>query len=271
MAAEALVHRKPIPNPEQCLGIAVDHRIQALFAPLQRIDSDFNVTYASRLLEITNFVQTNVRRTTLPQNEIRVTQSLARPKSNGDIIFLLLQPANYHPFHEDKIAVIGSSPTLDSLDQALWTASSGSLSLSDVTVLDSLPFIRPKDRISPRNEKILQGMVLDAVWARKPRVVFCASKKEYLQDFTSLGVGKVFHNNKVTSSNGHTTVRVNAFHPSHAVNFNRCTSTYRQLLLLEVSQACRESNGDWTERAWMDQLRARSGKLTQDYMRMLQK
>lgn len=265
------MQQKPIPNPEQCLGIAVDHRIQALFAPLQRIDANFNFAYTSQLSEITDFVQTNVRRATLSPEEIDVTQSLARPKNNGDIVFLLLQPANYHPFHGDKIAVISSSPTLGSLDQALWTASSGSLSLSDVTVLDSLPFTRPKDRISSRNEQILGDMVLHALWAQKPRVVFCASQKEHLKEFVSLGVGKIFKNNEVTGPNGHTTIRVNAFHPSYAVNFSRCTSTYRQLLLLEVSQACRQSNGDWRERVWMDQLRAQSRELARHHMSMLKK
>lgn len=77
MAPEIVMQQKPKPTHEQCLSITVDHRIQTFFAPVQRIESGFDIDYASRFSAITSFAQKKVRREAVYQSEIHVTTSLA--------------------------------------------------------------------------------------------------------------------------------------------------------------------------------------------------
>lgn len=68
-------------------------------------------------------------------------------------------------------------------------------------------------------------------------------------------------------ASGHRIVRVNAFHPSFAMNYNPDLSCLRQLLILEVAQACGLYRGDWLNKRWMDELRERCKSITRERSR----
>jgi hypothetical protein len=70
-----------------------------------------------------------------------------------------------------------------------------------------------------------------------------------------LGVGRKFANTRYAMSPGYEVQRVNAFHPSFAVNYYFHMSCLRQLLVLEVAQACGLYRGQWYNDSWMDELR----------------
>lgn len=249
---------------QTCLDIAMDHRIQLLCTPHALPRKPIcNVAYATRIDEITQFVKKHIRPNTWSHHEEKVTRELAQPRGSAQIVVLLLQPANNHPFEQGKLATIASSPSLSALNRAFTVCSRGSISLSDVTVLDSLPHIRPLDRIDVSLRTTLRKLVLRAVRDRKPKVVLCAWKDSTdqasaipLGDLMSVGVGKVFTRNTFTDVQGRTTIRVNAFHPSYAVNYHPTASILRQLLLLEINQTIWHLNGQWREEAWMTQLRS---------------
>ena len=251
-------HRVRMDPSQVCLEIAIDHRIKRIFNPVEKAVSKFNVEYASQLHNIAIFVNQNVRQ--LSQHERQVTTELARSHGNGDIVILLQQPAKNHPFHLGKDTTIEASPTLNALDQAFRTASCGTLTLSDIDVVDSLPYIRPCDNIKPGIKLRLRELFLKALHARKPRVVLCAWRDDQagasVRDLMSLGIGKIFTDGHLRTVEGLNSIRVNAFHPSHAMNHRPAVSRLRQLLLLEVAQACHQSYGEWQEQDWMQQLRA---------------
>jgi hypothetical protein len=87
--------------------------------------------------------------------------------------------------------------------------------------------------------------VVLCIWQDKDRVTL------RMIQVRSLGIGKKFGASKIPFGGGLTIERVNAFHPSYAVNYNPHFSCFRQLLLLEIAKACHTYDGKWREDEWM--------------------
>jgi hypothetical protein len=105
-----------------------------------------------------------------------ITQ-LAFLSSTIGIAVALPQPVNYNPYHVASQSVIRSSPTLAALSEAFATVSCGSLSQRDiVTVIDRSPFIRLKDQISCKLQRVSRGASFDSTSEKKPDVVLCVGE-----------------------------------------------------------------------------------------------
>jgi len=256
-------------QPTICVNVAIDHRLLPLFKPLPTA----RYHPGSDHLRLTRRLGRRLRRgqEQIPDEEIGVTVDMASPASTGGICFILQQPAGNHPYHLGTDAVIESSPTLDALLQVWSTVSCGSPRPS---IFDRLPFIRPQDRLSTTLKTQIEDKSLMIIQAKRPEVVVCmwrrkrdkdTGKYEDVKGFRALegvGVGHTFTKPDHELGPGLLTRRVNAFHPSHAVNYNPHVSCFRQLLMLEVAQACGIYSGDWHNESWMTRLRTQCKKKT---------
>lgn len=255
-----------------CLNVAVDHRIRNLFSPVTYAkSSEFSISYALKLSEIAAYVRKNVRR--LSFEEMRVTSELAHRSGSGGIMILLQQPASNHPFHLGVDATIHSSASLNALDESFLAASCGTLSLLSVAMLDSLPYVRASDILAKDVKRRIRSLVRDALVAKRPDVTLCAWQDRYgtepLDDLRSIGVGQTYDPISIHMEEREEMIRINAFHPSYAVNYRPDVSILRQLLLLEVTQTCRQYSHSWNESEWMKVLRQDCASSAEQYARML--
>ena len=248
-------------DPEDiCLDIAIDHRIKMLFGPIELNQSHAVAAPQSHVHLLTRLARTVERdNEPIPNEEVQVARELALPSSPGGMLIMLFQPANDHPYHLGTRVTVQSSPTLHTTDAMLRTVSCGTLNINNVSLVDSLLFVRKCDDMSEADKNTVRQNVYDIVVAKQPKGVLCmwsdrsaTTEIKYLQ---SCGVGNSYPEN-VELPLGLATHRINAFHPSYAVNYNPEFSLLRQLLLLETAhgvQLC--YNGDWQEREWMRDLR----------------
>ncbi|KAL6835697.1 hypothetical protein J3E69DRAFT_352215 [Trichoderma sp. SZMC 28015] len=156
-----------------------------------------------RLQELRPFVH---RRRRDASHELLVTEELAKPLTQGGIVVALLWPSDYHPFSSGVDVVVEESPTLRALRDVF--ALIGLDLVQDITVLDSLPFLRETDRFSlfgnyeeyKRTVNEHHEAFLDAVAAKRPDVVLCMwQTREELQchrsgcSLASKGVGDILY------------------------------------------------------------------------------
>ncbi|KEY72830.1 hypothetical protein S7711_10835 [Stachybotrys chartarum IBT 7711] len=248
-----------------CLDIAVDHRIERLFKPVNRSGGD-----RSRHVELIA-----ARGVELGKNphgpEVRVTKELAGPPTKGGIAIVLQQPRDSHPFDEGLDAVIKDCRSLAALADVFKTVSDGTLDIrTDVTIVDLLSYL-------PNEVKDLDGNTLTEAFRtmtriiceKEPEVMLCAGRLDFNErkgeavKFESIGVGKQFGKDRRPATvrvhqGAHQSVsvrRVNGFHPSYAVNRRSDISVLRQLQLLIAAETCGVLRGDWKNQRWMDELR----------------
>jgi hypothetical protein len=157
-------------------------------------------------------------------------------------------------------APIQECRTFAALHEGFRAVTCNSLGIPDITVIDSLPFIRPKDEVSPQLRRRLRMQVFEMVKAKRPDVILCMWQDkngvtEDMELIQSIGIGWRFSEPRVQLEHDFTAKRVNAFHPSYTINYNPNFSCFRQLLLLEIAQACHTYMGNWVEQEWMAKLR----------------
>jgi hypothetical protein len=253
------------PQPaEECLNIAVDHRLRALFKPIcEQPHLNINNSHAVLLAELG---RASTHRE-ISEPEVSVTQQFAGPGYTGGISFLLLQPSNHHPYWEGQDTVILDCATLTVLDEGLKSVTCGSMGLGSpaVSLIDSAPYIRPDDRVSDEYKYNMRKSTIRVIREKKPDVVVCmwkdtGRKPLEMGKVQSLGVGKDFDKSRITFGGvlGVPMERVNSFHPSYAANYNPHVSCFRQLLLLNIAQARYiYEYGTWHEEEWMKELKGR--------------
>ncbi|KAE8397461.1 hypothetical protein BDV37DRAFT_291977 [Aspergillus pseudonomiae] len=247
-----------------CLGVAVDHRIRSLFRPIRartQASMPGDPADAQLLKSLAD------RRTDryISKHEIDITLELFGPQATGGITVVLQQPWRFHPYWKGIEAVVGACPTFSAVDEAFSAASCGTISIgsSTLSIIDSLPFVRPQDNLSSWDRWIIRNATSDVIITKDPDVVLCmwrqAKNNELgpMSEFRSLGIGHDFDQPTLCLRPGSVAERVNSFHPSFAINFNPYNSCFRQLLLLNVAKACRIYEGTWREEEWMDSLKER--------------
>jgi hypothetical protein len=94
------------------------------------------------------------------------------------------------------------------------------------------------------------------MWRRKSQDEDVGS----MRTVEEIGVGRTFVSCHQELEPGFQTQLVNAFHPSYAVNYNPHESCFRQLLILETTQACGLYAGRWHNKCWMDDMREQCKK-----------
>jgi hypothetical protein len=129
---------------EECLDIAVDHRLRALFKPVCKTARlDIGGNHGLCLDEITSV---NTQRT-IHEPEVRITCRFFNYGWSGGITVILLQPSNFHPYWKGFRSVIEDCPTYCFLDEGFKAVTCGTSRLGDgsLSIVDSAPYIRPRD------------------------------------------------------------------------------------------------------------------------------
>lgn len=246
-----------------CLDIAIDHRLRPLIQPLPSVTSESESNHVRVLQSIARTLRRDGEM--ISKAEVVTAQALAGRATEGGVCFVLQQPANNHPYHLGTDSVIEWSPTLSALLLDLWpTVTCGA---PRPTVIDRLPFVRPNDRIDHNCKSHIQEQAFAMVQEKKPSVVVCMWRRKQgmenmqvdspgsMRVIEGLGIGRTFTSPECELQPGCNTQRVNAFHPSFAVNYYPHMSCFRQLLILEVAHACGLHRGSWRNDVWMDELR----------------
>lgn len=248
------------------LDIAIDHRIRRQIKPSRRGQEGHSIAHFIKLEDLYRSLDR------IDHFEFLVTADLAGHLRTGGILVILHRPTNKHPFTEGTDRVVEESPTLRALRDAFELFD---ISLpGEVSLIDAFPFLPRTDMrtmsVDAYNAQSKRhfSSFLGAVVAKQPHVALCMWQCDKEVDLTcfesgrdlqSIGVGKVFSQPKIKlcdESGAQTDLfKVNAFHPSYAVNHHPEHSCFRQLLLLEIAHACGLWRGDWNEEPWMEQLR----------------
>ncbi len=249
------------PLPAQtCLDIAIDHRLVLLFKPTHLREKVFTSNHIPLIRNLGGRLRRGSN--SIPQTEINVTAEIAQPCGSGGILTILQQPAKDHPYDDGTATTIAGCATYMCLKACFEAVSLNTISLGDISVVDSLPYVRRNDQLDARSKLWLRNEVYGIAQAKMPAAVLCMWKDSNgvpprMQKLCSQGVGKRFPSREIELKEGFETRRVSAFHPSYAMFHKPTASCLRQLLLLEIAQTCALANGEWIEEDWMTDLRMR--------------
>lgn len=259
-----------------CLNVAIDHRIRELFGPVT-LPVGSSVPSAQPkpqgFCSITDYIN-SLRK--LETKEVDATQRLAGPYGvTRGITVLLKQPRDRHAFDRGMAATVRDCGTLQALHAMFQAATFRTVGISDINVIDALPFVRPADEkhatgadeslFSSETKKKLRFKVRQFLEQIAPSVIMCASQEKVLSDpladLMSSGVGRSLTGDPNIDMGGHTCCRVNSFHPSSALNYHKLEPELRQLLLLETVQTCQQVGRTWKTDQWMNELRLSCEKI----------
>jgi len=190
--------------------------------------------------------------------ELNFALDLAGPDAIGGILVLLQQPSATQTYKNGYIADVNDCETLKAIRQLVSLASNQLSGLDNVSVFDMLPFLteeyEDRDIFKAAHEALVR-----MIRAKEPSVVICCARGKshdrFVRDLHGLGVGKTFPPEELQNDTSRF-LRVNAFHPSYSVNYNRSYSCFRRLLILEFVKAFNLQQNQWPEEEWMDTLRS---------------
>ncbi|KAL2785376.1 hypothetical protein BJX66DRAFT_343132 [Aspergillus keveii] len=230
----------------ECLGIPVDHRlvkiIQDLDLPICTEASD----HLETLKRWGELLHNDEGR--LKSSMIHHGLELAKPATKGGVLVALLQPHSSQEFEQGFLTDLHDCATTDAVSDLIEAATGGRMGVDDVSVFDTKPYFADDtddDDILEEARDIFGKMVE----AKKPDV-----------GLSSRGIGKVHNELEFELSNGSTTKRINAFHPSYAVNYYPTYSCFRRLLLAEFVQAFSQWSGAGIKKDWIGELREKCAR-----------
>lgn len=190
-------------------------------------------------------------------SELNFALDLAGPDTIGGILVLLQQPLETQTYKNGFIADVDDCETLKAIRQLISLASNQLAGLDNVSVFDMLPFLTEEyedtDIFRAAHETLVR-----MIRAKAPSIVICCARGKshdlFVRDIHGLGVGKTFSPEELQNDTLRF-LRINAFHPSYSVNYNRSYSCFRRLLILEFVKAFNLQQSQWSEEEWMDTLR----------------
>jgi hypothetical protein len=147
---------------------------------------------------------------------------------------------------------------VNAVSELVFVTSNGRLDFDDISVFDAIPFL---DEMVTGKEIIeeAQGVFVDMIKAKQPEIVISCFKTEtsnaIVRDLRSRKIGYSFDSDHQGSRRlaewGLSLTRVNAFHPSYAINFNPEFSCFKRLLVLEFVKAFALWQNNWiNEEGW---------------------
>ncbi|KAL1965857.1 hypothetical protein VTN77DRAFT_4990 [Rasamsonia byssochlamydoides] len=244
----------------ECLGIPIDHRLRRIIRRAQiKRPCDENAGHLRILYEFGSRLVYEEDRN-VPVCEIDFATEMARPDSKGGIVVALYRPSSKQDFSTGFVSARDSCGSLKAVKDLVSAASDRKLGFDDVSTFDAIPIlhelVKDADLINDAQDTFAEMIV-----AKQPDVVICCWKcdaqNELVKSLQSIGVGKCFDKPTLTygPSLSLSLLRVNAFHPSFAINYNPTYSCFRRLLILEFTKAFALWRQDWEEEKWMTELR----------------
>lgn len=145
---------------------------------------------------------------TISEDEIHTTLEFSGYRNTGGITVLLQQPRRFHPYWKGLEVVVDTSRTFAAVVEAFSAASCGTISIkcSNLSIIDSLPYVRPQDDLSSEDKLRIRQIVSHIIMKKDPDVVLCmwqqAEDKEVtgtMSKFRSLGSAVILMNEKYFS------------------------------------------------------------------------
>ncbi|KAH1415213.1 hypothetical protein KXV70_004883 [Aspergillus fumigatus] len=168
-----------------------------------------------------------------PEDEVAQAQNLAAGFS--DIVVLLERPRHRrdHKFDVSFEDFVKSCKTLLALDELIRFATKGARSIYTVTVLDAFSY--QPDKYATEQDKQCHEVLAQILRAKKPKVILRCHRgaycDEWLKQVELPGENYRLGRKEICIVNDHTTVVLQSFHPSCAVNNADCRPEYRALLM----------------------------------------
>ncbi|BCS27789.1 uncharacterized protein APUU_60837A [Aspergillus puulaauensis] len=183
-----------------------------------------------------------------PEDELTQAQNLAAGFS--DIVVILERPRHRrnHKFDVSFEDFVQSCGTLLAVDELIRFATKGARSIHTVTVLDAFSY-RP-DKYTTDEDKTCHEVLAQILKVKKPKVILRCHRDaycdEWLKQIELPGDSYQLERKEISIFNGHSTVVLQSFHPSCAVNNADCRPEYRALLMYHFVAAFSELTSKFT-------------------------
>lgn len=187
---------------------------------------------------------------------------MARPESQGGVVVVLLQPHSTQDNSDGFLAGKYRCPTVDAVSELISVVNNTTLGFDDISVFDAIPYLDEK----ATGEEIIeqaQNVFANMVKAKQPEVVISCfqteTKNPIVKNLRCRRIGYCFEfdpqGSKQLAESGLSSIRVNALHPSYAINYNPEFSCFKRLLIVEFVKAFALWRQSWAEETWMAHLR----------------
>ena len=188
---------------------------------------------------------------------------MARPESKGGVVVVLLRPHSTQDNSDGFLAGKYRCPTVDAVSELISVVSNTTLGFDDISVFDAIPFLDEK----VKGEEIIeqaQDVFANMIKAKQPEVVISCFQTEtnnpIVKNLRCRRIGYSFEfdlqGSKQLAELGLPSTRVNALHPSYAINYNPEFSCFKRLLILEFVKAfALWRRQRWADERWMSDLR----------------
>lgn len=248
----------------ECLGIPVDHRLRSLIREVRPIDSNVLDSDHIRILQEfgTSLKVGEDEDDYLATCDLSFGIEMARPETKGGILVALLQPHSSQDNSDGFLAGKRNCSTINAVSELISVASNARLSFDGISVFDAVPFLNEK--VTGKNiiEKA-HDVFVEMIKAKQPKVVISCFNKHttnaIVQNLCHRGIGSNFdfdlQGSRQLAESGLELIRVNAFHPSYAINRFPEFSCFKRLLVLEFVKAFSLWQGRWNDETWMANLR----------------
>jgi hypothetical protein len=173
-----------------------------------------------------------------------VTQAKNLTGGLSDIVIILQRPLPRwkHNFGDIFPNFVKNSPTLWAVDELIRFASKGARSIYNVTVLNAFAF--QPDKLLTGRERLGHEALGRILQAKKPKVILRCHLEEYSDEWLKRielpGRDYKLERKEIKLTEEHTTVVLQSFHPSCAVNNADCRPEYRALLMYHFVAAFSE-------------------------------
>lgn len=178
-----------------------------------------------------------------------VTQACNLAAGSSDIVIILERPldAQKHRFNVSFGQFVRSSKTLSAVDELIRFATQGARSIYNVTVLNAFSYQPGKD-LTERDRECHEALAR-ILQRKKPKVILRCHREEYRDEWLRRielpGEEYRFGRNEINITEEYTTIVLQSFHPSCAINNTDYRPEYRALLIYHFVAAFRKLRSEF--------------------------
>lgn len=199
-----------------------------------------------------------------PIRDLSFALEMARPALKGGVLVVLQRPYSKQETSDGFSEGKRNCPSINAVSELVSAVNNAKLCFDDISLFDAIPLW--DETLTSKDHKHLIDEAQKAfdimVRAKDPEIIICCFQTEtsntLVENLQSRGVGLSFNPDNPASKLtefGLSSIRVNAFHPSYAINRYPMFCCLKQLLVLEFTKAFALWRQNWAEKPWMKLLR----------------
>ncbi|EYE98323.1 uncharacterized protein EURHEDRAFT_512595 [Aspergillus ruber CBS 135680] len=238
----------------ECLGSPIDHRLRQLIRKDQPINTDEDSEHVRILQRFGKDLKIG-QRDYLSTYDLSFGLELARPESKASVVVVLLQPHSTQDNSNGFLAGRDACSTIKAVSDLISAVTNSKLGLDDISNFEG-----------PEGDNIIgqaQSVFADMIRAKQPNVVISCFRimpsNSIVRNLRCRRLGYSFdfdpQGSKQLAESDLSLIRVNAFHPSYAINYHPEFSCFKRLFVLEFTKAFALWRNDWADVEWMRLLR----------------